>query len=397
MPNPPIDGGAQVMHFTTRGLLANNVDVKTLAINPTRSYVNLDSIPKEYVVSTRFECVTVDTNINPARLISNTLRSESYFIERFISSNFEKKLKSILQTECFDIIQLEHLYLCKYINTIKNNSTAKIILRPQNIEYIIWERYINNVNNPIKKIALRIATNRLKKYEQKIGSELDGVIALTKEDADIFKSFNNNAPIIIIPMGYDYEKLNNYNFEKQFDHAPIVYHLGSMDWLPNVEAVEWFLKNVIPLLEKKQFNGKIIIAGRKMPKWVFQHRSKIVDIIGEVNSPVEFQEEKQIMIVPLLSGSGIRAKIIEGLALGKTIIATTIGAQGIDYENGKNILIADTPDEFANQIIKCVNSKEFCMTTSKNARQLSMKNYHYNISAKNMIDFYHTLLGIGNI
>lgn len=392
MPNPPIDGGAQVMHFTTQGLLANGINVKTLAINPTRNLISLDLLSADYIANTRFECVTVDTTIKPLHFFSNLFRSESYFIERFISVDLEAKLKDLLQAESFDIIQLEHLYLCKYINTLKRYSDAKIILRPQNVEYIIWERYIKNVRNPFKKAFLKIATKRLKNYEQTVVADLDGIIALTKEDADLFKSFSNKTPIIIVPMGYDYETIKKYDFNKQFNQKPIIYHLGSMDWMPNIEAVQWFIKFVIPNLEKQQFSGKIIIAGRKMPSWVFEYKSKILDIIDEVNNPLEFQEDKQIMIVPLWSGSGIRAKIIEGLALGKTIISTSIGAQGIDYENGKNILIADTPSCFANQIIKCVNSTELCKTISRNARDLSAQNYHYQKTAKNMICFYQKLL-----
>lgn len=392
MPNPPIDGGAQVMHFTTKGLLSNGINVKTLAINPTRNFVRLDLLPADYIANTRFECVTVDTAIKPLQLLANVFRSESYFIERFISIDLEAKLKNLLQTESFDIIQLEHLYLCKYIKTLKRYSDAKIVLRPQNVEYIIWERYIKNVRNPFKKVILKIATERLKKYEQTVIGDLDGIIALTKEDASLFRLFSKKPPISIVPMGYDYETIKSYDFNKQFNHQPIIYHLGSMDWMPNVEAVQWFIRYVIPWLEKQKFSAKIIIAGRKMPTWVFEYKSEMLNVIDEVNSPLEFQEDKQIMIVPLWSGSGIRAKIIEGLALGKTIISTSIGAQGIDYENGKNIFIADTPFEFANQIIKCANSRELCMTISKNARDLSVHNYHYQNTAKDMICFYQKLL-----
>lgn len=392
MPNPPIDGGAQVMHFTTKGLLANGINVKTLAINPTRNLVSLDSLPADYIANTRFECVTVDTTIKLWHFFTNLFRSESYFIERFISHDLEAKLEDLLQVESFDIIQLEHLYLCKYIKTLKKHSNAKIVLRPQNVEFIIWERYIKNVKNPLKKAILKIATDRLKKYEQTVIADLDGIIALTKEDADLFRSFSDKPQVLIIPMGYDYENIKKYDFNKQFNHEPIIYHLGSMDWMPNVEAVQWFIKLVIPYLERFQFSAKIIIAGRKMPSWVFEYKSNILDVVDEVNNPLEFQEDKQIMIVPLWSGSGIRAKIIEGLALGKTIISTSIGAQGINYENGRNILIADTPSEFANQIIKCVNSKELCMNISKNARDLSIRNYHYQNTAKNMICFYQKIL-----
>ena len=382
------------MHFTTKGLLANNINVKILAVNPTRNFVNIDLLPLGYIQDTGFECVTVDTAIKPLRLISNIFRSESYFTERFISAGFETALKRILQSESFDIVQIEHLYLCKYIATIKKYSGAKIVLRPQNIEYVIWQRYLKNVGNPLKKIILKIATGRLKKFEQSVVADLDGIIALTKEDAGLFNSFPGSTPAIIVPMGYDYDNIKGYDFDRQFSCDPVVYHLGSMDWMPNIEAVEWFLTKVAPKLVEQQFSGKIVIAGRKMPSWVFRHKSATIDVIDEVNAPIGFQESKQIMIVPLWSGSGIRAKIIEGLALGKIIISTSIGAQGIDCENGKNILIADTASEFASQIMRCANSKELRMAISANARKLSIAQYHNQTTTKNMIAFYNLLLGV---
>jgi len=389
MPFPPFDGGAQVMHFTTKGLIANKIDVKVLAINPTRIFIDANELSEDYKSSTRFECLKVDTRIKPFNFLINLFKRESYFIERFISREFEDKLAAILKAEHFDIVQLEHLYLCKYINVIKLQSKAKIILRPQNVEYIIWERYLKGLKNPIKKIALSIAIKRLKKYEQSVNSQLDGIMALTNEDAAIFSSFSGKTSIVVIPMGYDYEKLTGYNYEKQYSSS-VVYHLGTMDWLPNEEAVKWFLKKVLPLINDKRI--KFILAGKKMPKWVYNHESENVSILDEISNPLNFQEDKHIMIVPLLSGSGIRAKIIEGLALGKTIISTTIGAQGIEYENGKDMLIADTEEEFATQIVRCTNSIELCREIGKNAKQLSVRNYHYENTTKKMIAFYKSLL-----
>ena len=140
MPVPANDGGAQVMHYTTIGLLANQAEVKVLAINPTRNFIDLNLLPKEYVNACDFEAVKVDTRIKPLAFFLNLFRRESYFIERFISADFSKKLATVLQTQEYDIIQLEHLYLCKYLPVLRKYTKEKIILSPQNIEKIIWYR-----------------------------------------------------------------------------------------------------------------------------------------------------------------------------------------------------------------------------------------------------------------
>jgi glycosyltransferase involved in cell wall biosynthesis len=396
MPFPPLDGGAQVMHYTTRGLMASHIEVKVLAINPTRNLIDVGTLPDEYRKSTRFESVTVDTRIKPVKVVINLFGKESYFIQRFISKDFEHKLKVVFESDDYDIIQLEHLYLCKYIATIRKYSGAKIILRPQNIEYVIWERYLKGLKNPLKKWFLDIAVSRLKIYEQSVNGQLDGIIALTNEDAALFSSFPEKTPIVVVPMGYDYDNLKGYDFQNQYEIPPVVYHLGSMDWLPNLEAVTWFFEYVYPIIIKRGCPVKFSIAGSNMPSWVYKYQSENMEILGTIKKPLEYQADKSVMMVPLWSGSGIRAKIIEGLALGKTIISTTIGAQGIEYEVGKNILIADTPSGFAEQIIQCFQTPGLCRKIGCNARKLSESQYHFMNTAKKMVGFYKQLLE-GNV
>jgi polysaccharide biosynthesis protein PslH len=390
MPYPPLDGGAQVMQFTTQGLLHHGVSLDLLAINPTRRYTDLTVLPEDSVRSTRFRAVKVDTRVRPARLLLNLCKKESYFIERFYSEDFEKTLADILSKNFYDIVQLEHLYLCLYIGTIRTYSSARIVLRPQNVEHVIWQRYLKGVRNPLSKFLLSVATKRLKRFEVEAGSLVDGIIALTGDDAGTFSSFTK-VPVTILPMGYFHDKLGDFDFEKQYRSRPLVYHLGSMDWLPNEEAVRWFLTRVMPHLSQHK-RAKVIIAGRKMPTWVYKYRSEQVDVLDEVKTPVEFQEDKPIMIVPLLSGSGIRAKIIEGLAMGKTFISTSVGAQGIACVHGKNILIADDEKSFAALILKCIDDQELCREIGTNARRLSAASYHYQSIGSGMIRFYSELL-----
>jgi polysaccharide biosynthesis protein PslH len=392
MPFPPLDGGAQVMHYTTRGLIASQIEVKTLAINPTRNLIDVSTLPDEYRKSTRFESVTVDTRIKLIRAVINLFGKESYLIQRFISRDFERQLQAVFESGDYDVIQLEHLYLCKYIATIRAFSRAKIVLRPQNIEYVIWERYLKGLKNPLKKWFLDIAVSRLRTYEQSVNDQLNGIIALTKDDAALFSSFSDTTPVIVVPMGYDYDNLDDYDFQKQFEIPPVVYHLGSMDWLPNLEAVTWFFEQVYPVIRERGCPVKFSIAGSNMPSWVYKHRSEHLEVLGAIEKPLVYQEDKPIMMVPLWSGSGIRAKIIEGLALGKTIISTTIGAQGIEYEVGKNILIADTPCSFADQIIRCYQSPGLCREIGQNARKLGESHYHFRNTAKKMVGFYKQLL-----
>lgn len=392
MPNPPSDGGAQAIHNSTLGFLKNDVDLTILSMNPSRNQVDISSLPKDYLTQTKFEAVVVDTAIKPLKILLNFFKKESYFIERFRSSAFESKLKSLLSKNEYDVIQLEHLYLFLYVDLIRSHSKAKIVYRPQNVEYIIWERFLQNVKNPFKRYFLKVATKRLKKFETENSSKADGIITLTSDDLEIIKSFSPNTPIIDTPLGFVFDDLNGFNATEHFENFPIFYHLGSMDWMPNEEAVDWFVNEISDLAIQKMPDIKIHLAGRNMQDHFFKKQNSNLIIEGEITDAIQYQKDKAIMIVPLLSGSGIRAKIVEGIALGKTIITTTIGAQGINYIDGENLLIADTPEEFVEQMHRCYSSKELCMSIGAKAQELAKAEYHYVSNAKRIISFYTTLL-----
>jgi glycosyltransferase involved in cell wall biosynthesis len=392
MPFPPVDGGAQAIYYTTIGLILNNVTLKTLAINTPKCWVDDSKIPDDFNHSCNFESIRVDTRIKVVKVFINLFKKDSYIIERFVSEVFKNKLIQILNTESFDIIQLEYLFLCKYIDILRKHTNALILLRPQNVEYIIWERYLTGLRNPIKKTFLNIAIRRLKKFEHSVKNKLDGIIAITEQDKNIFQSFDaKRTPVVAIPMGYKSPALEIS--EKSSSSGQLnIYHLASMDWLPNQEAVAWFLDNIYPYLRGKLGGNKIFIAGRNMQHKFYKYSNEEVIIQGAVDTPVEYQSDKSIMIVPLISGSGIRAKIIEGLALGKTIISTSIGAQGIKYENNINIIIADKPESFANSILRVINDVDLCKTMGKNASKLFKEEYEYKMIANRMISFYTYLL-----
>lgn len=391
MPFPLRDGGAISIHNTALGLMNQNVDVKIVAINTPRNPVDSAIIPDKFKKRTGFEFVIVDTRVNYADAFINLFSSDSYFVTRFFSKDFENRLIKLLKETKFDIVLLEHVYMGLYIKTIRTHSRSVIILRPQNVESQVWMRYAEGVLNPVKRKYLKIITERLMKFEKDVTSSVDGIIAISPGDALTFKKWAPEVPVETIPVGIDFRRYEKYDFNRQYEKFPVFYHLGSMDWLPNYQGVEWFVNKVVPFVREVYPEFSFRIAGKNMSfkfkQW--QNESLIVD--GEVEDPIEYQSDKAVMIVPLLSGSGIRVKIIEGMAIGKTIISTSIGAEGIPYKNGVNILIADSKEEFLEKILQCANSQEFCRKTGKNASLLAMENFDINKTAGEMIRFFKSV------
>jgi len=185
--------------------------------------------------------------------------------------------------------------------------------------------------------------------------------------------------------------MEKYPVHKMGMEIPFVFHLGSMDWLPNIEGVSWFLDHVYPLILQNKNSFKIFLAGKSMPEYFMKLANDQLIVSGRIDDSKSFMADKPIMIVPLLSGGGMRVKIIEGLAMGKTIISTTIGAEGIKYTNKKNILIADSPEEFYSAIVKCTSDIKYCKEIGKNARRLAVNVYENEIIGKELLHFYNSM------
>ena len=390
VPFPPLDGGCIAMNNLTEGLINQGCQVKVLAINTKKHFVDIDTLSKEYRDKTSIETVFVDTEISIADAVSNLFSSKSYNIERFYSEAFSDKLIEILKKESFDIIQLESLYVSMYINTIRKHSKAKIVLRSHNIEHKLWEYNAQLAKNPSKKVYFKLLAKRLKDFELGVLKTVDSILTITKNDEAFFKQSGYDKPILTVPFGVDIEKyvIN----KKKNTNKNTVFHIGAMDWQHNIEGVNWFLKLIWKKVLLKKDDAVLLLAGRNMSARFKIIRLDKVTVVGEVDSAIDFIQSNNIMIVPLLSGAGMRVKIIEGMALGKTIITTSFGAEGVEYENNKNIIIANTPSEFANAIIKCLNDSTFAENVGVNARQLIEEKYNNTVICKNLVAFYISIL-----
>lgn len=396
-PYPAREGGPIAMNMIIEGLIRAGHSVKVLAVNSNKYNVELSSIPEEYRKKTGIELVYVDLSIQPLAAFRNLFSSRSYHVERFISRNLENTLIRILQAEKFDIVQFEMLYMSPYAQVVRKYSDARIVLRAHNIEHLIWQRIAASTKNPLKRLYLQHLVRKLKKYECSIVRQFDGIAAITEQDAAFFRSAGcwqpeagNRSPVIAIPFGIDPEQFPETNVEPEF---PSLFSIGAMDWIPNLEGICWFLEQVWPEIHRKYPELHYYLAGRHMPGWLREKRLPNVEVVGEVEDAMAFMHSKAILIVPLFSGSGIRIKIIEGMATGKPIISTTIGAEGIRYTRDHDIFIADTPVEFVQCISACIENKAMCETIGRNARDLILAEYNRDLIISKLLGFYQKIGG----
>lgn len=389
-PWPAKEGGPMAMSMLIDGLIEAGHKVKVLAVNSFKYNIDLTKIPADYLSRTRIELIDIDLRVKIIPSFLNLFTGRSYHVQRFISGNFREKLIRCLQAETFDIVQLETLFMGPYIPDIRKYSRAKIILRAHNIEHLIWERIAGECKNPVKKLYLRHLSSTLKKYEYGILPQLNGIAAITPTDAGFFRNIlqsysSSGIQVTDIPFGVHPEKYESDNGPTEF---PSLFTLGSMNWIPNQEGVKWFLLNVWPDIHKQFPKLKYYLAGREMPEWMKRLDLPNIVIAGEVEDAIRFIHSKAIMLVPLFSGSGIRIKIIEAMAAGKTVITTSLGAEGIAYSNHQDLLIANLPCEFFEMISVCVSNQQACEKIGIQAKKLIETKYNSNRIIEKLTGFY---------
>lgn len=387
-PLPARDGGCIAMNNITQGLIAAGHRVKVLTIFTHKHDLNPELMSPAYLEQTGIEGVFIDTKLNAIDAYSSFMTSDSYNISRFFSTDFDIRLSKLLRKEDFDIIHLESLFMTPYVGTIRRLCTTPIVLRSHNIEYVIWEKIAAGTRNPIRRMYLKYLTKKLKKYELSMLNEVSGIAAISDEDRSRMLALGMKKPIRTVPFGID---LNSYPFDEQATSELALFHLGAMDWGPNLEGILWFLNSIWPSIHAKHPNLKMYLAGRNMSDEILRINQPNVIVVGEVEHAITFMRSKAIMVVPLLSAGGIRVKIIEGLALGRAVISTTLGAEGLDCRDGEHLLLADRPEEWVAAVDRLVENPGEIRRLGLSGRKHALAHFELNAITAQLISFYKEL------
>ncbi len=386
VPYPTKDGGAIACMNLTRGFSLLGHQVTILSMNTAKHNISLDEIPEPIKDLAEFRLVDVPARIYVISALWNLLFSKKpYNAVRFISNAFKAELKSILEENQFDIVQLEGLYVCPYIPVIRKYSSAKIVYRAHNIEHEIWDRTAINASGFVKWY-LKILSKRIKKFEIRLLDTYDLIVPITERDGAMLDKFGNTKPSHVSQTGIDASVL--IPNAKNLKH-PSLFHIGSLEWTPNQEGLVWFIDNCWTAIHEKYPELKFYVAGRNAPVWL-QKKLEVPNVIfeGEVADAYEFMNSKSIMVVPLHSGSGMRIKIIEGMALGKPIVSTKVGTEGISTTSGENIIVAENANSFKNSIYELIEDREYFDSISKNAIEFIHEKFDNLTSASALAGFY---------
>jgi glycosyltransferase involved in cell wall biosynthesis len=339
--------------------------------------------------------VHVEASFKRKNFLMNLLFSEKpYTATRFMSMVFESELIQLIRSTTFDVIQLEGLYLTPYIKAIRQNSGSLIALRAHNIEHEIWERNAFEEKALLKKKYFEILAKRIRNFEFSIINLYDLLVPITNRDLEKFNSMGNKRPAHVCPAGINEiaDTGNPKDLSWESDLFSL-YYLGSLDWIPNQEGLLWFVRHVFPTLRQHCPDLRLHVAGRNAPKSLIK-KIDMPGIVfhGEVDDSRQFSKDHSVMIAPCFSGGGMRLKIIEAMSMGKVVVTTAIGAEGLSVKDGENIFIADDANHFCEAIEKLMNNPDICRKIGLQALIFVKENCNNLDIAASLAEFYNSHL-----
>ena len=313
-----------------------------MAIAAKKHKIDIDRANEKLKYLADVELFPLDTDVKLIPAFLHLFRKKSYNISRFYSKSFAKKISEKLSANNFDAVQFETIFMAPYLSIVKEKTSAPCILRQHNMESEIWERRANREVNPLKKWYVKHLTKRLRDYEKKMLPKFDSIVWVTEHDLQKGKNESGHTPNFVVPSGVEIPietselKTNKNKW----------YHLGALDWPPNLEALMWFLKSVWPKMIEENRELELHIAGRNCPNFLKKYKAKGVYVYGEIPNKETFLVDKSVCLVPIKSGSGIRIKLLEAIANKKIVVSTEIGSQGIPKKLLKSTILANSAEGF---------------------------------------------------
>jgi glycosyltransferase involved in cell wall biosynthesis len=381
-----------------RSLVENGAEVDFFTFNTKKHFAENATIEK-YFGFCKVHTVFLDAGLKPLKMLWNLLFGGSYHMERYVSKEGVDKLRELMDTHLYDGILLEGLYSVPvYIGAAGAAPiySTPVAYRSHNLEYQIWERLATTTENPLEKWYLRIQSKRLKKYELQSWLKFQAIVPIVTTDEIAIKNYLDRTPEKSpnknIPAIHTYQPGIAIERPFAFIHQPLsLFHIGSMEWQANEQGVMWFLHKVWPLLLSKLPQAKFHLAGKGLnPQDPRFFQTGVVNH-GEVPNAEDFMHQHGVMIVPILSGSGIRIKSLEAMALGVPIVSTSVGAQGLSVASGAEMYIADQPQAFADAIVELLTQPAMAQILTQNARGYVEMHHNLKRNTAELLSFLQKL------
>ena len=401
LPYPP-DKGATIRTFAlVKGLSQRRHQVHLL------SFINSDEdlvwLPQMRPYFASMAAVRSPSRSKLARLCTLFLSPLPDMVWRLPSQEFSERLSETIAAESFDIVQVESMEMARYAMEVVEQRPAGVkkpivVFDNLNAEYVLQRRAFEVDRRRIKTWPKAIYSwlqwRRLQRYERTVCRAVDTVLTVSETDAAALAYLDKTIDLHVVPNGVDCSFFSAeaqpaaYPPQTQIKHLASVIFTATMQFRPNIDAVLWFCQDILPLVKKDAFHVHFYIVGNAPPAEVRTLASPAVTVTGYVSDIRPYIANSMVYVVPMRIGSGTRLKILEAMAMHIPVVSTTVGAEGIDVTPGQNILIGDTPADFAHHVVNLLGNAAERTRLADNARRLVEDQYDWTTIVPNLEKAY---------
>ena len=314
-------------------------------------------------------------------LLVNVVSTKPYIVDRHYSAAMADKAMLLVASERFDLVHCEWTPYTENIRTLFGRLPS--VLSAHNVEARIWERYYEAESNLLKKCYIYLQWQKLIYYEANSALNYSEVSVVSDPDRDIFVENYGCNRVTVVPNGVD----EHYFAPVQSAVYPdSMVFTGSMDWRPNQDGVKYFIEEIFPIIRRRLPAATFTIVGRKPPQWLISLAERVpgVTVTGTVDDVRPYIAHSMLYVVPLRVGGGSRLKILEAMAMAKVVLSTTVGAEGLAVEEGKHILLRDTPQDFADAACTVLSDPGSFSAYGAAGRALILESYTWDAIASVM-------------
>ncbi|MEO8905000.1 MAG: glycosyltransferase [Polyangiaceae bacterium] len=392
LPSPARFGGQRRMEGLMRGL-AEHHEVSILSFNSS------DAHAAESLKATAAYCKSVTTlaDLDPRtvsekrRLQLRSLLSLHSFehLQVKLRADFQRKIHEHLASEQYDLVQVEFANMASYRYSGPHRKPPLLVLDEHNIEYDLQRRTAGSADGISRLVYNTLNWRKLGYEERGAWRRFDGVVLTSARDEQVLSDVSPKTRTAVVPNGVNVTQF--VPSEAPTDSDTLVF-FGANNYFPNHDALLYFIDEILPKVVARRPNVKLQIVGPGVQPAVQAKQSKHVEIVGFVDDLMPYLERASAIVVPLRIGGGTRLKIVEAMAKSKAIVSTRIGAEGIDVTHERDVLLGDTPAEFADLVVRVLEDRTLAARLGGRARELAEQRYSWTAIVAQLEQFYARLL-----
>lgn len=313
------------------------------------------------------------------RLLANLFSRYPYSVDKHFSKEFQRRVHAFLAMERIDLVHCEWTPYSRFVSGLKKHP---VLVTSHNVESQIWFRRAKQSRGIVQRLFFYLQAIKMERFERRALQRAQVVTAVSAEDARVMRSWNVQS-VRLVENGVDLEYFQPH---AQTGDAPELLFLGSLDWFPNIDALDFMLKRIMPIVQFYQPSVRLRIVGRRPSRALVTRIAKLpwAELICDVSDVRPYLAHASVVVVPLRIGGGSRIKILEALASGKALVSTSVGAEGLKVANGQDIGIADEPAEFAQRVLELLASPDRRKRLGAGGRELAERRYDWQEIAKSL-------------